>query len=703
MTAKVLVLDDDEIIRLSLFHALTMEGFACSGCSNIHELLRASAALDPDVILIDLCLGKEDGLEAFSALAANNCKASIIVISGADIDVIDAALHAASARGLKVAGMLRKPFPLKALVQLITNSKTSSEQCFKSTAFDSQTVSASDLNNAILNRELSLVFQPKLDISTQSMVGAEVLCRWNSPRFGTIDPNVFIPMAEASGDIAALTDYVLISAIQWLSEFLSLRERFPPGLISEDFHLSVNISGESLSDGNFIDKLDTLVNDYRVTPSRLMLEMCESVAIGDNAPPPEVLTRLRLKGYRLAVNDLGTGLASIQQLVRLPFCELKIDRRFISTGLDNYESAKITSTLIKMGQGLLLKITAVGVEEADTLALLKQLGCHYAQGFYLAQPMADDALKQWLAQFADEKIPHRIATVRSMKPLPAQPEEQFDRLVRLAQRVFDKPIVAISILEQELCYLKARVGLEIQSIPAQQALCYRLLPDKDVLIIPDLQLDHGNEESPLQHFGKPVRFFASHALKASNGCIIGSVFVADISAENWLAENVEQLAQFARIIETEFTYLKDRQLDAVSQIPDKASFTRRADALVAFAAQNTLTVQVVKINLISSSLPWDKALSRLSKLARQVCSEADDLGRTQENQLCVLFIERSKDEVFKQLIKLEQQLKVLEETSAVIDSLRITHYCPSPGFGNSLQHVYCRPEDAQVSHIFIRS
>ncbi|QCZ92602.1 EAL domain-containing response regulator [Salinimonas iocasae] len=703
MSAKVLVLDDDQIIRLSLFHALTIEGFACTACSGIDELIKANSALNPDIILVDLCLGAEDGLDAFSALAQHNSKAKIIVISGADMDVIDAASHSAASQGLTVAGMLKKPFPLKTLVQLINEATQKSITPHSRPKISEQPVTAEDLHQAILNRELSLVFQPKLDINTQSLAGAEVLCRWHSKKFGTIAPDDFIPMAERSNGIIALTEYVLISAIQWLSEFLKIKTRYPAGLVSQDFHLSINISGKSLEDTNFLNKLDTLIGDYRVQPSHLMLEMSESVAIGQHAVAPEVLTRLRLRGYRLAVDDLGSGLASIEQLVRLPFSELKIHRRFVTSAMHAYESSLITSTLIKMGQGLGLSVTAVGVENADTVALLEQKGCHFAQGFHFASAMTPETFTHWLEKHANEQLPYRISTVRALNPQPLQPEDRFDRLTRLISRILHTSVSAISILEEEMCYLKAKVGISTKSIPADNSLCYRLLPDTDMIVIPDLMEDAQAADTPLVHVKPPYRLFVTHALRANNGCIVGSVFVSDRSVGNWSAKRQSQFKMLARLVEQEIRYSAASSIDVVSQISNVEAFTRRADALVAFAANAGHNVQVIKITALSHQSSVNEALQRVSKLGRNTFFDADDLGRTGEAQITAIFIGRSKDEVMKLLVKAELALKDLERQSPLIDSLRITHYSPDDMFGDSLQHIFCQPEKARSSHIIVRS
>ncbi|MBD3586252.1 EAL domain-containing protein [Salinimonas sp. HHU 13199] len=703
MSAKVLVLDDDKIIRLSLFHALTKEGFACSACASIVELIKASRALNPDVILVDLCLGAEDGLDAFSALAEHNSAAKIIVISGADMDVIDAACQAASAQGLDVAGMLKKPFALKSLVQLIREATSADARRVCGQTNTDRSVTDGDLHQAILNRELSLEFQPKLDIHTQSLAGAEVLCRWHSEKFGTIAPDVFIPMAERSNSIIALTEYVLISAIQWLSEFLKIKSRYPAGLVSQDFHLSINISGLSLNDTNFLNKLDTLIGDYRVQPSHLMLEMSESVAIGQHAVAPEILTRLRLRGYRLAVDDIGSGLASIEQLVRLPFSELKIHRRFVTTTTSAYESSLITSTLVKLGQGLGLNVTAVGVEDADTVAMLEQIDCQFAQGFHFAPALTPDAFSQWLTKHASEQLPYRIATLRAMKPHPSQPEDRFDRLVRLISRIFNMPVCGIAVLEETHCYLKAKIGLNAETMPVGSALCYRLLPDTDSIIIPDLLRDEHAAGTSLVNARPPYRLFVSHAVRANNGCILGSVFAADRTPGNWTDKQESTLKMIVRVVEKEFHYNAAASLDAVSQISHNDAFTRRADALVHIAAGAEHAVHVVKITALSYQVTVDDVIQRISKMARSILFDADDLGRTGETQVTALFIGRRKDEVIKLLVKAELELKDIEQQSPMIDSLRITHYSPDAMFGDSLQHIFCQPEKARSSHIIIRS
>lgn len=249
----------------------------------------------------------------------------------------------------------------------------------------SQRALAAELGLALEEGRLELVYQPKLDLDSGELAGAEALARWRHPRLGTIAPAQFIPAAEAHGLIDAFTEWLLRTAFhQWCA----WRDQ---GLVT---CLALNLSALSLRDLDFPDRLDLLCRSEGVPSDHVLLEITES-ATQQTERLLDTLTRFRIKGFGLSLDDFGTGYSSLLQLRQLPYSELKIDRCFVRDAAAARESRLIVEAIVHLAHGLGLAATAEGVEDEATLALLRRLGCDRAQGYFIAAPMAGVELVPW--------------------------------------------------------------------------------------------------------------------------------------------------------------------------------------------------------------------------------------------------------------------------------------------------------------------
>jgi EAL domain-containing protein (putative c-di-GMP-specific phosphodiesterase class I) len=247
---------------------------------------------------------------------------------------------------------------------------------------------ATALQLAADRHELSLEFQPKLDLATGELAGVEALMRWQSPEFGLVSPEIFIPIAEQSGAIDCLTEWGLRSALwQWIA----WRDQ---GI---EPNIAFNISALTLRDVHFPDFLQRLCLLQGVPCEALTLEVTEGATL-HAVRLLDTLTRFRIKGMALALDDFGTGYSSLLQLRQLPYTEIKIDRCFIMDAASNEESAIIVKSVIDLAHGLGLTATAEGVEDEETLRLLVELGCDSAQGFLIARPMKPADLVPWMLE-----------------------------------------------------------------------------------------------------------------------------------------------------------------------------------------------------------------------------------------------------------------------------------------------------------------
>ena len=247
----------------------------------------------------------------------------------------------------------------------------------------------SDLATAIQQDELRQFLQPKRCLKTGRIVGAEALVRWQHPQRGWLPPSEFIPFAERSGRIRQITDWMLARAIRTLAAWGQTGR--------EPLVLAVNISTLDLQDQGLPARLAALLAEQGVDPSLLQLEVTETGLMASGNDPIAVLHALRSWGVRLAIDDFGTGQSSLAYLQHLPVDELKIDRSFVQDVDRDARREALLKSIVSIGQGLGLTVTAEGVENAAELACITAAGCDLLQGYLLAKPMDLPDFERWLA------------------------------------------------------------------------------------------------------------------------------------------------------------------------------------------------------------------------------------------------------------------------------------------------------------------
>ncbi|MEX6664425.1 EAL domain-containing protein [Pseudomonas sp. W2-17] len=246
-----------------------------------------------------------------------------------------------------------------------------------------------DLRQAARNGELSLHYQPKLDIRNGRVTQAEALLRWQHPQFGSVSPAEFILLAERTGSIQILTNWVIEDALRQLAEWAQR------GLILQ---VSVNISADDLLGNDLADRVSALLKRYRVPAEQLIFEITESAIMREPEQSLKVLNRLREFGISLSVDDFGTGYSSLAHLKRLPVHELKIDQSFVRDLDETSEDAVIVRSTIEMSHNLGLKVVAEGVEYEHSLRLLERWHCDTAQGYLISRPLSAVAFEAWISQ-----------------------------------------------------------------------------------------------------------------------------------------------------------------------------------------------------------------------------------------------------------------------------------------------------------------
>ncbi|HET7307481.1 MAG TPA: EAL domain-containing protein [Gammaproteobacteria bacterium] len=252
----------------------------------------------------------------------------------------------------------------------------------------------SDFRRAVSNGELRVYYQPKARIMDGEVAHAEALVRWQHPDRGLVEPDEFVPLAEQSGNIRWLTEWMLRSVI------VQLRLWADSGV---NLSVAMNLSAFDLMDPALADRIADALELHDVAPERLMLEITETAAMRDAPAAVALLRRLRNMGVRIAIDDFGVGYSSLSQLRRMPVDELKIDKSFVLNLKPNSEEAAIVRSAIELGHNMGLSVIAEGVETPESWELLKAYRCDMAQGYLISRPLPIDEFTSWLAQYRTEK------------------------------------------------------------------------------------------------------------------------------------------------------------------------------------------------------------------------------------------------------------------------------------------------------------
>ena len=383
---RLLVIDDDLSMGELIGVVAEDVGYAVTVTSDF-EGFKTHYSEDISFVVVDLLLPDVDGIEIIRFLAAHQSRAGVLLVSGFDRRVLQTAEQLAGAQNLKVIGSLAKPFTVAALARLL-NSAVPPE--LKRNTLSGPKLSPDDLTRAIDEGELLAFFQPKVALKTGAVESAEVLVRWRHPAEGILEPGCFIPLAEQSGLVSALTEVIMVKS------FIQCAHWREQGL---DIKLSINLSPRSLTSLNLPERIVALALRHGVAPNQMVVEVTESWLVEDMVTTLDILTRLRMKGIGLAIDDFGTGYSTMEQLKQIPFSELKLDQLFVRGAVHDPESRIIVASSIDLAHKLQLRVVAEGVESRADWDLMLDLGCDEAQGYFIARPMPAQEFQGWLAQW----------------------------------------------------------------------------------------------------------------------------------------------------------------------------------------------------------------------------------------------------------------------------------------------------------------
>jgi EAL domain-containing protein (putative c-di-GMP-specific phosphodiesterase class I)/signal transduction histidine kinase/CheY-like chemotaxis protein/HPt (histidine-containing phosphotransfer) domain-containing protein len=384
---RVLVIDDDYIM-----HRTTSVMLNDLGVSQVQNAMSGDDGLEIvrqpenviDVIFCDLNMPGMDGVEFIRHLAKEDYNGSLVLMSGEDVRILKTVEKLAYEHHLNVLGVLEKP-PRPAHIRdlLETIDLTAAER----TVVAHGAFSVAELRRAIEQGELDTYFQPKIEISSGKVVGVESLVRWNHPEHGLVRPDTFITMAEETGLINALTDAVCMKTLDYAVRL---------GEHGYKLNTAINISVDTLNDLEWPDRVSAMLAASRLDPSSISFEITESRLMEQLSVGLDILSRLSLKRFKLSIDDFGTGYSSMEQLQRIPFNELKIDRAFVH-GVANDSSARaILESSVLLANKLNIVTVAEGVEDQQDWDVVAEMGCDQVQGYFVCHPLPFDQLLPWL-------------------------------------------------------------------------------------------------------------------------------------------------------------------------------------------------------------------------------------------------------------------------------------------------------------------
>jgi diguanylate cyclase (GGDEF)-like protein len=348
-----------------------------------------------------------------------------------------------------------------------------------------------DLRLALASDQLRLVYQPVVNTASELLVGFEALLRWEHPERGMVSPTEFIPVAEESGLIQQIGEWVLRTAVMDLA-------RLP-----EDLRIAVNVSPIQFSNPALLSILASALGDSQISPDRLELEITESVFLDDEIDSQKTFKSLKALGVRLALDDFGTGYSSLGYLKNAPFDKIKIDQSFVKGAIDpRSRNSAIIAAIVALSETLGMETTAEGVEHQDEIDLIRKLGCTNIQGYVYGQGMS-----------IDQMLPKLKAGARALRPIgPKRTRSARTNLLRIAKMVVhDEPVairirnisetgaliddadfndrmiginILVELLEDELCQAKIRW---VQGRQAGIEFCEPISPDflDNTLLQPD--------------------------------------------------------------------------------------------------------------------------------------------------------------------------------------------------------------------------
>jgi EAL domain-containing protein (putative c-di-GMP-specific phosphodiesterase class I)/CheY-like chemotaxis protein len=388
---RVLVVDDQAHVRN--FARRVLGSMGITDVVDVADGRDALAAVTQpgawfDLILCDLQMPERDGIETIRAFAAIGLESAIAIMSIEEERVIETAGMLAEAQGLRMLGTIPKPLTPEKLQPILQRMREVPGRLSDNTVIAPE----KDFKEAFRRTELFFLYQPKVWMRTRKFAGVEGLVRWRHPEFGLFQPASFVPaMEEQEQYSAALTEFTLRETIACAGRWHAA---------GRELRVALNLSVRAFDRLDLPERIASLALDARVSPEFITLEVTETQVARDAIKMIDVATRLRLKGFRLSIDDFGTGQSGLSKLQKLPFNELKIDRSFVHGCSASPSKRSVVEASLALAHDLRMTSVAEGIQERPDWDLLDALGCDVMQGFFIARPMREEGLETWTAEWA---------------------------------------------------------------------------------------------------------------------------------------------------------------------------------------------------------------------------------------------------------------------------------------------------------------
>ena len=349
--------------------------------------MKKTGAEQIHVAILDLELAGADALELMRALGALASPVQLIVL-GVPTSSITVSLESlAQAYGIELLGTIVKPACGARLQALLAHYAAPAQPVVPPPG---PRCSLTDIKTALKLRQFIPFFQPKILLATGQVTGLEAFARWRHPTYGVLGPEAFIDAFETNWCIGFLDWSMIEQSVAHCRRFHDL---------GRPVTLSINLAPATLAHGAFITQITACLRRHQMLPDYVTLELPESSVLTHDPAFIERLVRLRMMGFGLAIDDYGTGRSNLQLLAQVPFSELKIDRSFVDGASKKQALSTVLTSCLTLARSLDRMSVAVGVETRQDWDFLQKLGCTYAQGFYIANPMAAEAFPDWLEEW----------------------------------------------------------------------------------------------------------------------------------------------------------------------------------------------------------------------------------------------------------------------------------------------------------------
>lgn len=383
---KIMVIDDSKVQVSIIANILTKRGnFSVVGYTNSVQAAEEISINHAKYhgILLDLNMPEVDGISVLKLLEKIHFQGGVILISGLGEKLLKVAKILSKRRKLHLLGALAKPVDETALCELLNRNID-----FQSSLRRDEALGKQQITRAIEQNYLLPYFQPQVYVDGK-IHGFEMLARIDLPEKGVITPNNFIPQAESFGLLPQLFPPLLSHALKGAQE---LGEHFG----HNEFSISVNVSTSQLEEEGFTEILTSAMSEFDLSPRQLTIEITESQAMKSNAEVLENMSRIRLAGFKISIDDFGTGFSNIDTLTQLPFDEVKLDRSFANGVAEDKVSQIIVESLVRIVREVDAKLIVEGVERKDDLDFLHRAGCEVYQGFIFCRPKPLCEVVRWL-------------------------------------------------------------------------------------------------------------------------------------------------------------------------------------------------------------------------------------------------------------------------------------------------------------------